>query len=137
MKLTLKNLEQMLLTKGDKTSLRNEAVEYVIDKWDCYEDKTDIFTDVLYKGCESGIVESLFYYEDTVAFYEKHKTKINFMLYLEIESTGYKVEQLLRNWDITDPLALNVYNQNILAWFGFETMMRTLAEKIEELEDLI
>ena len=40
-------------------------------------------------------------------------------------------------WDNEDPLAIDYYNQNLLAWFGFEETMRNLAKEFEELEQLI
>lgn len=37
-------------------------------------------------------------------------------------------------WDEEDPLAQNTFNQNLLAWFGFEETLREVAMNFEELE---
>ena len=54
MKLTLQNIKKL---KQETNSFLNKKVcNYVINKWSDYSNKTDIFTYVLYHGCQSGIV---------------------------------------------------------------------------------
>ena len=40
-------------------------------------------------------------------------------------------------WDKEDPLAQDDYNQNLLAWFGFEETLRNIGYNFETLENCI
>ena len=40
-------------------------------------------------------------------------------------------------WDKEDPLAQDDFNQNLLAWFGFEETLRNIATNFETLENYI
>lgn len=84
--------------------------------------------DLLAYGCQSGMVGELIYYSDTYAFYEKHCKEINALLAEMLDNTGCKAPAELfgTKWDSTDPLALDIQNQNLLAWFGFEEAARQL-----------
>lgn len=53
MKLTLKNIREL---KQTATPLRKRVLNYISDEWGSYNDKADIFKDVLYHGCQSGKV---------------------------------------------------------------------------------
>jgi len=94
---------------------------------------------VLNFGCQTGIVPELVYYTDTTAFYRKHKEEINDLLYKTMFSIGtYDPVNLFgENWDKEDPLCKDDFNQNLLAWFGFEETLRQLAYNFEELENYI
>ena len=54
MKLTLQNIKK--LKQETNSFLTKKVCNYVINKWSDYSNKTDIFTDVLYHGCQIGIV---------------------------------------------------------------------------------
>lgn len=136
MKLNIKNLKTL---KKDATLLQKVAYNYVLDEWSNYVNKTHIFTDVLYHGCQSGTVGFLIYYNQTTAFYVKHKEEINTLLYEIMESTGlYSPTELFGDkWDKEDPLAIEDYNQNLLAWFGFEETLRKIGQNFEQLKNYI
>ena len=137
MKLTKINLNN--LKKSTTSGLEKDVLEYVIDNWSNYDDKTAIFTDVLDHGCVSGVVGHLIYYSDTVKYFDDHKDEINDLLHETLWSCGFKNPKDLfgDKWDDEDPLALDTYNKNLLAWFGFEETMRKVASKFEELESKI
>ena len=40
-------------------------------------------------------------------------------------------------WDKEDPLAAEDFNQNLLAWFGFEETLRKIGYNFEQLENCI
>ena len=130
MKLTRENLEKM---RG-KSALTDYVLDYVLDRWNDYTDKTAIFSDVLKHGCQSGIVTSLIYYSDTYKFYDEHKEEINALLYDLMAETGlYNPSELFGDkWDREDPLALDV-NKNLLAWFAFEETLHAIASNFDEL----
>ena len=81
--------------------------------------------DVMQHGCQSGIIGQLIYYTDTVKFYKKHRDEISKLVSELYDQTG-EGPNILRGWDNSDPLAMEVYNQNVLAWFAFEEITRRL-----------
>ena len=137
MKLTKRNITN--LKKATSSGLEKDVLEYIINRWNDYDDKTDIFRDVLKYGCQSGCVNYLIYYSDTIAYYEKYKEEICGLLYDTLVNCGLKCPFDLfgDKWDNSDTLALEVENKNLLAWFGFEETMRNIAYNFEELEDII
>lgn len=142
----------MKFTKQNIKKLNKQAVEandglvesvtnYILDEFDEYDDPKQIALEVLEYGCVSGIVRELVYYSDTTAYYAKNRDAINHLLYEQMEEFGnHNLEEFFCGavkWDPEDPLALDYYNQNILAWFGFETTMRNVALQFDELEELV
>ncbi len=136
MKLTVKNIKEL---KTNATPLQKRVLTYISDEWGNYDDKKHIFTDILHYGCQSGTVGFLIWYSDTVKFYKKHKAEIDALLYETMESTGlYAPTELFGDkCDKEDPLANDDYNQNLLAWFGFEETMRNIGYQFEQLQDCI
>ena len=135
MKLTKENVKSL----QGKSPLIDYVLDYILTRWDDYDDKKVIFSDVLEHGCQSGIVTSLIYYDDTTKFYDNHKAEINALLYDLMAETGiYNPSDLFGDkWDCEDPLALDVLNKNLLAWFAFEETLRQIASNFDELVDLI
>lgn len=137
MKLLLKNVKQ--LKQETNSPLTKRVCNYIIDEWGNYDDKKNIFTDVLYYGCQSGTVGFLIYYSDTVKFYKRYKTEIDNLLYETMYETGiYSPTELFGNkWDKEDPLGNDDFNMNLLAWFGFEETLRNVGRQFETLENYI
>lgn len=137
MKLTLTNIKE--LKRSSDSPLTKRVCNYVISRWSDYTDKKNIFIDVLNHGCQSGIVGELIYYTDTVHFYQQYKEEINSLLYDAMNGTGlYSPSELFGSkWDKEDPLAQDTYNQNLLAWFGFEETLRNIGYNFESLENYI
>lgn len=137
MKLTLQNIRE--LKKKSDSPLFKRVCNYVISEWGNYDDKTNIFKDVLYYGCQSGTVGFLIYYSDTKRFYKQYKTEINRLLYEVFGGIGSHDPKHLfgDKWDEEDPLAEDCYNQNLLAWFGFEETLRDLGFNFEKLQEAI
>ena len=137
MKLTLSNVKE--IKRNSDSPLTKRVCNYVIGRWSDYNDKKYIFTDVLHNGCCSGVVSELIYYYDTVRFYKQYRQEINEMLYNIMNGTGlYAPSELFGDkWDKEDPLAQYDYNQNLLAWFGFEEALRNIAYNFEALENYI
>ncbi len=137
MKLTLANVKE--LKRNSTSSLFKRVCNYVIDRWGDYNDKKYIFTDVLNHGCHSGVVTELIYYSDTVRFYKQYRQEINDLLYDAMSGTGlYAPSELFGDkWDKEDPLAQDDFNQNLLAWFGFEETLRNIGYNFESLENYI
>lgn len=137
MKLTLSNVKE--IKRNSNSPLTKRVCNYVIGRWGDYNDKKYIFTDVLHNGCCSGVVSELIYYYDTVRFYKQYRQEINEMLYNIMNETGlYAPSELFGDkWDKEDPLAQDDFNQNLLAWFGFEETLRNIGYNFEKLENYI
>lgn len=137
MKLTLSNIKA--IKRESDNPLIKRVSNYVIDRWHDYDDKTYIFRDVLYAGCQSGIVGELIYYRDTVAFYKRYRKQINELLSETMSGTGlYNLSELFGDkWDAEDPLATDTFNQNLLAWFGFEETLRNIGYNFERVQNYI
>ena len=137
MKFTKRNIKQ--IRDNTMSKLTADVIDYVLNEWDEYDDKKNIVLDVLNNGCQSGFVGHLVYYSQTTAYYEEHKEEINELLYDIMNSCGTYVPSELfgDKWDEEDPLARYLYNQNLLAWFGFEETMRNVAREFEEFKELI
>ena len=137
MKLTLGNIKE--IKRNTESKLTKRVCNYVISRWNDYDNKKHIFTDILHYGCQSGTVGFLIYYSDTVAFFKQHREEINNLLYTTMNSYGeYEPSAIFGDkWDKEDPLAQDDYNQNLLAWFGFEETLRNIARNFELLENYI
>jgi len=87
------------------------------------------YKDLAYGGCRSGLVGKLIYYADTVRFFKRHRKDIIALLNEMLDSTGHEGPKALfgDKWDDEDPLADEQFNQNLLAWFGFEEAARNVA----------
>lgn len=139
MKFTKQNIEKLNKQAIEANDGLVESVtDYILDKFDEYNDPKQIPIEVVTHGCISGIVGELIYYSDTAAYYAKNRDAINHLLYEQMEEYGsHDLTEFFCDWDPEDPLALDYYNQNILAWFGFETTMRNVALQFDELEELV
>ena len=137
MKLTLSNVKE--IKRNSDSPLTKRVCNYVIGRWGDYNDKKYIFTDVLHNGCCSGVVSELIYCYDTVRFYKQYRQEINEMLYNIMNETGlYAPSELFGDkWDKEDPLAQDICNQNLLAWFGFEETLRNIGYNFETLQNCI
>ena len=137
MKLTLSNVKE--IKSNSDSPLTKRVCNYVIGRWGDYNDKKYIFTDVLHNGCCSGVVSELIYYYDTVRFYKQYRQEINEMLYNIMNETGlYAPSELFGDkWDKEDPLAQDDFNQNLLAWFGFDETLRNIGYNFETLQNCI
>ena len=125
LKLTLENVEKIKNETDNR--LVKRVCRYVISNWEYYDDKKNIFLDVINNGCHSGACRDLIYCEQTKRFYNTYKYEINELIY---KSDYTNLADLLGDdWDKRDPLALEEDNQNLLAWFGFEETLQNIAYK--------
>jgi len=123
-------LEEIL---ANSSAMEREVIEDVISSVDSVEELKSRLDDILEHGCISGIVGSMIYYSDTIAFFERHKEEINNRLAELIENTGLNLCELFKNFDNYDPLCLDTYNQNLFAWYGYEDVCANLRDMIEEM----
>lgn len=112
------------------TTKLEKAVKHILEAKACdgYPMES-VIKDLFYGGCQSGMIGELIYYHDTVEFYKRHAKEIDAMLRDLCNDCGCFPSQLFGDkWDNDDPLARDIYNQNLLAWFGFEETARRMAE---------
>ena len=75
------NLLNVLETmETETTGVKNDVINYLLDNSDNSEDLQTHLEDINNYGCESGQVNHLIYYTDTVAYYEEHENEIMEML---------------------------------------------------------
>lgn len=123
MKRIPKNATETKLQRAVRYWLNSSGTDYQ-DGWE------GAYRDLAYGGCQSGIVGKMIYYADTVRFYKKHREEIDGLLKDMLQDTGNSIEELFGDkWDKEDPLAREQFNQNLLAWFGFEETARTIARE--------
>ena len=125
LKLTLENVEKIKNETDNR--LVKRVCRYIMSNWEYYDDKKNIFLDIIHDGCKSGACRDLVYYGQTKRFYDEYKHEINELIY---KSDYTNLADLLgSDWDNHDPLALEEDNQNLLAWFGFEETITNIAIK--------
>ena len=95
------------------------------------DDPMQFITDIRYSGCQSGIVNELIYYTDTVKWFKLYKHEIADQLHYLKDDLGMNVSDL-NGWDDSDPFIRETNNQNLLAWFSFETVCNDIQYAIEE-----
>ena len=71
---TLKTME------NETTGVKNDVINYLLEYNNNSEDLQTHLEDINNYGCESGQVNHLIYYTDTVAYFEKHEIEIMEML---------------------------------------------------------
>lgn len=101
------------------------------------ESKTDSLEHLTKHGCVSGSALPMVYYSDTIPFYERNKEEINELLKEHLQSTGENGDLsgiFGGKFDKEDPLCLEQSNQNLLAWFGFETVASQYGDELIQME---
>ena len=120
-----------LQSKYATNRLERAALRWLNSKGQHYENgAAGAYKDLAYGGCQSGMVSELIYYTDTVKFYKRHRADIHALLKDMLSDVGGSPAELFGDkWDQGDPLASDIYNQNLLAWFGFEEAARNVAAR--------
>ena len=96
-----------------------------------YDNPLSFINDVLYRGCQAGTVSELIYYTDTMKWFKLYKHEIADQLHYLKDDLGMNVSDL-NGWDDSDPFIRETNNQNLLAWFSFETVCNDIQYAIEE-----
>ncbi len=130
----------MIKIKIDLEELKddNKLKEFVINHYINmnYDNDVELLEDMenLQKyGCISGMIPELIYYDDTNKFYDEYKDDINKLLSDTMQNTGLSIEELFgEKYDKEDPLIVDCFNKNLMAWFGFEETSYQLYEQLYE-----
>lgn len=112
-----------------ETRLEKNALRWLNEDMGYNDGAQGRYKDLMYGGCISGIVGHLIYSRDCRTFLKRHREEINRLLGEQLEETGFTSSaELLRDWEVSDPLGVDL-NADRLAWFGFETAARKVAER--------
>lgn len=118
--------------------------EVLIDIYDKFRDggheaAEGYIKNVLQYGYQAGFVLGLIRYYDTTEFFARHKKEIIGMLKELMSDTGAKspADIFGNNWDDDDYFCDDIYNKNLLAWFGYKETLRKVASVFEEFEEYI
>ena len=124
------------MKKCNYSKLRNSVITDILSKGYDDNDTYCYLHDVLYGGGQSGIISSLIYYADTIAFYKKHKNDIKAMLNELIRDCGYRsIKELFGDkWDDDDLFIEEIQNQNLLSWFGYEETIRNIVNELDVID---
>jgi len=127
------NDTKQLMTIAKESPLKAAVIKILKDKASDYKmNYQSLAKDILYGGLQSGIINELIYYTDTIAWYKKYKKNISYMLWETMQSLGADspADVFGRNWDKSDPFAEDTHNQNLLAWYSFEETTREIADRL-------
>lgn len=115
---TLKTME------NETTGVKNDVINFLLAQAQDSEDAQGILENVLTHGCQSGMVNHLIYYTDTVAYFEEHESEIMEMLEqlgIEDVETDEGIEQLGNIFPNLDTLD-----------YRFDDLQNRTDEEIEE-----
>ena len=75
------NLLNVLKTmETETTGVKNDVINFLLAQSQDSEDAEGILDNILTHGCQSGMINHLIYYKDTVKYFEKHENEIMEML---------------------------------------------------------
>ena len=119
------------ITVKPETRLERNVKAWINERASEYDNGAEgALKDLFYGGCISGMVGHLVYYADTVKFFAKYRRDISALLKEAIFDCGKDPESVFGDkWEKYDPLAQEMLNRNLLAWFGFEEAARRLADR--------
>ena len=73
-------LNELKTMETETTGVKNDVINYLLELAQDSEDAQGIIDNIVTHGCESGQVDHLIYYTDTVAYFEEHESEIMEML---------------------------------------------------------
>lgn len=124
------NTKSKLIELKGQSPLKDYVINYFLEEDNIKQQMKDLQK----YGCQSGMVGTLIYYQDTEKFYDKYKEEINELAYEIIDCCGYNsiFDLMPGKLDKEDQLFLQSTNKNYMAWFGFEEASYRLYEEIFE-----
>ena len=121
-------VKNKIKSDGEITKLERKVLSIINQE----DDPKTFAEDVTQAGCQSGIVGDLIYYDDTINWYKKYTDDIANLISRETDQMGESIIDYLNGWDKLDPLVREVSNQNLLAWWSFETVCQHIMYDLED-----
>jgi len=106
-------------------TIKNEVKMWLASEEE--EDRENLLSDLLRMGCDGGTVPDMVHTVDTLAFYERNKKEINNILSEELENFGCTLDQLIHDFDKSDPLVLELHNQNNVAHYCYHHLAQQIS----------
>ena len=111
------------------TELMKAVVDDILNQDKDYQQ--DYIKDVLEHGCQSGVVSSLIYYNDTADFYNKYSDDIYNLLYADMQELGYKtIPEMVASLNGAKDVGSDEQYKNLLAWYGYERTMQDIHDML-------
>lgn len=111
LKTKLKNLKSF-------NKLKNYVIDYILQDYETDDEIENFFSDLLNHGCQSGMISTLIYYNDTKQFYIKYLDEIHELI--------EKLED-----ELSESIKVNGNRSNFYSWLAFEETARDLAEELK------
>jgi hypothetical protein len=111
------------------TELMKAVVDDILNQDKDY--RQDYITDVLKHGCQSGVVSSLIYYNDTADFYNKYSDDIYNLLYADMQDFGYQsIPEMIASLNGAKDVGSDEQYKNLLAWYGYERTIQDIHDTL-------
>lgn len=111
LKTKLKNLKSF-------NKLKNYVIDYILEDYQTDDEIENFFSDLLNHGCQSGMISTLIYYDDTKQFFIKYIDEINELIEKLEDELGESIK--------ADGNRLNFYS-----WLAFEETARNIANELK------
>jgi hypothetical protein len=115
----------------EETTIKNDVINYIIDFYETDEDIKCFFEDLLSGGCQSGFINHLISYKDTIAFFDKYEDEIENLISNNMEMMGFKTRPLFID-SLNGTAESITQEKNLLSWFAFEEVARCLQSELYE-----
>lgn len=110
LKTKLKNLKP--------NKLKNYVIDYILENYETDDEIENFFSDLLSHGCQSGMISTLIYYNDTKKFYIEYIDEIQELIERLEDELGESIK--------ADGNRLNFYS-----WLAFEETARNIAQELK------
>ena len=87
-----------------------------------------LISDIAKHGCSGGVA-GLTYYNETCAFYDKHKDEIWDMLYDMSEDQGFSIPFLISDFNGARNVSCEDTFKNLLVWWAVERVAQNIEDK--------
>lgn len=111
LKTKLKNLKSF-------NKLKNYVIDYILEDYQTDDEIENFFSDLLSHGCQSGMISTLIYYDDTKEFYIKYLDEIHELI--------EKLED-----ELNESIKVNGNRLNFYSWLAFEETARNIANELK------
>lgn len=140
----MENLTNVLKNMESETvGVKNDVITFLLEDVENYSPQ-DKLQDLLLNGCQSGMVNHLIYYTDTVAYFEEHESEIDEFVSdvydLDIYGGSESIDQLADMFQVDDfETRLDEYYYQAHETIKDEYMneYETIEELEEDLDELI
>lgn len=131
-------LNELKTMETETTGVKNDVINYLLDNSNNSEDLQTHLNDITNYGCQSGSVNHLIYYKDTVKYYDTHEKEITQIIqdYYNIDLDNLDIDQID---ELADLLDTESFYDRLESTENYEKATQTIADDegltIDEIED--